>query len=525
MARRLGKIVTGAAPVDAAHPREPRVPALAKLSTDLRTLFVNLFLLLAVVVLVPVIAAQFGRTQVLIEPIAVPAALAARGLDGNVAANRLWDGIDQATTAAATSKAGIRAIPAAERVDFSIPDSGLSIDALVYYVRQFFHGYETRISGDLSCSDNACTPSGITLRLRILRDRLDVIQLPPLGAKSENDYFLDAGIDVLSRLDPFTAAAALADGQPTRAMAQAERLLETHSADAKWAANLIGNLKLTAGDADGAITAFQRALNLDPDFLIAKTNLASALTDKKDFAGAQAILAHVAQADPNNLYLSIASAKLAAARGDLDGALKMLSEADARDPGTPRYNLIAAQVALKANRLPDVVQYADRVLLLDPANYDAVTMIYAIHVAQGSPDQAEAALNHALDYQPDADAIESELALVLIAESKFLPALHHIEHALSEAPTRADYQLTRARILHYLGRDGEALPQLDATALIDPDDPKVAMTYGDVYAALGRATDAAAAYQQVVTANTDPDDVARAQKAIAQIHVPAASAG
>lgn len=155
MATRLRKSVGGTAVTDTL-PRESRVPAMARLSTDLRTLCVNAFLLLAVVTLVPVIAAQFTRTQVLIEPIAVPAALAARGLDGTAAANHLWDGIYQAMNAAATSKSGISAIPAAERVDFSIPDSGVSIDALIYYIRQFFHGYETRISGDLSCADDAC---------------------------------------------------------------------------------------------------------------------------------------------------------------------------------------------------------------------------------------------------------------------------------------------------------------------------------------------------------------------------------
>ncbi len=500
-------------------PREPVVPIVARLSTDLRTLFVNLFLLVAFVLLVPVIVVQFTRTQVLIEPIAVPAALIARGLDGNVAANRLWDGLAEATTDAATLKTGISAMPQSERVDFSIPDAGISIDALVYYVRQFFHAYETRISGELRCADDACTPAGISLRLRIMREQLDVIQLPAIGGASESDYFRGAAIEILGKLDPYTAAAAVADAEPIRAMAEAQRLVLTHSPDAKWAANLVGHLKLNAGDVDEAVTAFKTALELDSSFLIAKTNLAMALTQRKDFTGAQQILDQVAQADPRSSYLAIAQAKLAEAKGDVDGAIKLLLGADANDPGTPKYLLLAANIALNAGRYDDVVAYAGRALEVDPANYAAVTLAYSIQVMNGASDKAAEVLTNALAYAPDAAAIESELVLVLIQQDRLEPALQHIEHVLSEAPADISYQLLHAQTLHYLHRDADALAQLDATAKADPDNLKLAMIYGDVYGALGRTADALSAYQRVVDHDPDADNVTEAKLRISQLQL------
>lgn len=116
----------------AALPRRLHVPTLATLSNDFRTLFINLFLLAIFLVMTPVVGLQFMRSQVIIDAIAVPPALAARGLSADVASNRLWDGLHDAEVMASSSKEGITVLPKSQRVDFSIPDLGISIDSPVY---------------------------------------------------------------------------------------------------------------------------------------------------------------------------------------------------------------------------------------------------------------------------------------------------------------------------------------------------------------------------------------------------------
>jgi hypothetical protein len=197
-----------AAPEDvAAKPRRRafHVPTLAALTADLRTVLLNAALLFVLLLIVPVVGVQFLHSQVIIQPFPVPAALAARGLTPDVAANRLWDGLHDEVALANTSKEAIAALPTNQRVDFAIPDSGISIDSLVYYVRHFFHAYQTRISGEFRCADPDCAPEGMSLRIRVMRDGLDIIQMPPIVTRSEADYFRDAAARVLDLLDPFTA--------------------------------------------------------------------------------------------------------------------------------------------------------------------------------------------------------------------------------------------------------------------------------------------------------------------------------
>jgi hypothetical protein len=186
------------APDVAPKPKRPPItmPMAAAWTSDVRTLAVNVTILLAILLVVPVIVTQFWRSQVVIEPITVPDAMVATGLTPEVAAGRLWDGLEAVTDEAGTAKRSVVSIPESAKVDFAIPDSGLSIDSLVYYVRQFFNSYETRVTGEFRCADAGCAPEGQSLRLRVVSNTVELIDLPPRGAKSEARYFREAAAEV-----------------------------------------------------------------------------------------------------------------------------------------------------------------------------------------------------------------------------------------------------------------------------------------------------------------------------------------
>src|SRR5688500_17795962 len=106
-----------AAPAAAEAPpatkRKPRLrvslPSLESGSTRLRKVILNIAFVLAILIFIPILASQFLRSPVLIEPIAVPEALAARGMTSEVVASRLWDGLRDANALARTSKASVAA--------------------------------------------------------------------------------------------------------------------------------------------------------------------------------------------------------------------------------------------------------------------------------------------------------------------------------------------------------------------------------------------------------------------------------
>lgn len=145
---------------DPPAPKPWHLPSLAALAADTRTELINVAVLVLLVLIVPVVAVQFLQDKVIIQPSPVPDARTQPGLTPDVAGNRLRDGLNEQAAVAATSKQAITVLPASQRVDFAVPDTGISIGALVYHARHFFHAYPTLISSEFRCADAACIPQG-----------------------------------------------------------------------------------------------------------------------------------------------------------------------------------------------------------------------------------------------------------------------------------------------------------------------------------------------------------------------------
>ena len=261
---------TAAPATPAAEPAPPpkrrlALPSLDTGATLLRNIILNVVFVLAAALFIAVMIGQFLYDQVVIEPIAVPKALIEQGITPEVAASRLWDGLRDAQTQARTSKASVSAIPDSQRIQFALPDVGLSLDSIVRQTRQFFNLHQTRVGGEIVCKTEACTPGEMQLRLRVLKGTNEVIDLPPMEGVDQRGYFTNAAVQVLSVLDPFVAVAAIADAQPVRATALARRLVRQRHTDAKWAHNLIGNVHTNAADYNRAISEYRAALALDPE--------------------------------------------------------------------------------------------------------------------------------------------------------------------------------------------------------------------------------------------------------------------
>lgn len=365
------------------------LPGMEAWSTTMRTLFLNALFLVAVIVIVPILVGQFRRDQVVIEPIAVPEALAAQGLTPEVVASRLWDGLSDVAIAARTSKETIAAIPDARQVEFSFPDSGFSIESLVFHVRKLFSAYETRIAGEFVCGDAECRREGLQLRLRVVRDRVDIVDLPALGDRSERAYFADAAAGVLGVLDPFTALAALAETQPLKATILARRLIRSHHKDAKWAHNLIGNIRVGENDHAAAIEEFRAALALDANFKPALANLGNALAETGDAAGAKAEFEKLRRLDPKSVLAAEGFADLAMAAGDRETAVKHLLDAAEWDPLSPRYLAKAGKFELDAGRQKEGERLLARALEIDPGYLPAFAFLAASHLVNSDYEAAE----------------------------------------------------------------------------------------------------------------------------------------
>jgi tetratricopeptide (TPR) repeat protein len=472
------------------------LPGFESWSTTVRTLVINLFFLLIVLILVPLLVGQFRRDQVIIEPIGVPGALAERGMTAEVAASRIWDGLRDISQAAKTTKETIAALPDQRRVEFSFPDSGLSIESLVYHVRKLFNAYETRIAGEFVCTDSTCAASATRLRLRVIRDNVELIDLTPIGERSERDYFADAASGVLAVLDPFVAISANAETQPLKATVLARRMIRAHHPDAKWAHNLIGRIRIDQKDYPAAIGEFRAALALDPAFRPARNNLANSLLSTGDIAGARKEFTEVRRLDPNDVIAAEGFADLALAENKPDEAVRLLEAAAELDPVNPRYFTRAGTILLEHRQADAGVALLKKALELDPGYPGAFAQLAAIPLVAGDFVAAERIYRDAAEYAPDDATAVSSHGRILAILKDWEAAEARYARAVALAPTDASYRLEHARMLQRLGRQRDALAELERALALAPDNADVWMSIADSQRDLGNKTDAIAAYKK-----------------------------
>lgn len=487
-----------------AWPRERlNLPGLESWSTNLRTVFLNLLFLVAVIVVVPILVSQFRRDQVVIERIAVPDRMTEQGLSPEVVASRLWDGLQDVAAKARTAKATITALPDARAVEFSFPDSGFSIESLVFHTRRLFGAYETRIAGEFTCGDPGCAREAMRLRLRVIRDRVDIVDLPAVGERAERDYFALAASGVLSVLDPFVALAAAAQEEPLRATILARRLIRSRHADAHWAHNLIGNIRTEAGDLSGAIEEYRAALALRPGFALARANLGHSLRLSGDMAGARAAFDAVLRAEPANARALEGLAELALASGDSAEAVRRLEAAAAASPLEPRFLSRAGQVAMEGGDRATAERLLGRALEIDPGYLPAFAFLAALHLLDENYDRAELIYRDAADYAPEDAEAQAAHGRILAILKRCEDALPRFRRAGALDPGNAEHRLQEARCLQRLERHEEALAVLSEAVRLAPARGDVHMSMGDSLRDLGRKDEAISAYRKFLELDGD----------------------
>lgn len=483
---------------------KPRVslPSLETGSTLLRKVVLNAVFVLTVILFVAMIVAQFLQEQVIIEPIAVPKSLTAQGLNPEVVAGRLWDGLRDAQLQARTAKASLSAIPDSQRIQFSVPEVGLSLDSIVRQTRQFFNLHQARIGGEIVCTDTACTPEGMQLRLRIIRNSADIIALPTVGKRDQRGYFTDAAIAILAVLDPFVAAAAEADRAPLRAATLAQRLVRQNHPDAKWAQNLLGNLATNDSDYARAVEAYRAALDLDPDFAIAQANLGRALRQMGDLGAAEAAYDGLAKNNAQSAILFEGRGELMLARGEPDAAIALLEQAARADPTSPHYFARIGQIEDARGQSSAAQDWYRRALQIDPAYPLAVEPVFMTLVGAGNFSDGEALLGAAARFRasdPDIQALHG-VALSLLGQRA--EALNAFDRALAISPDDFDLLYQSAGILQELDRYPEAIVRFERAIALKPYDAAARFAKGSALLLTGDNVAARADLERVLDLDT-----------------------
>ncbi|QQR38861.1 tetratricopeptide repeat protein [Devosia rhizoryzae] len=472
------------------------LPTVESTSNSMRAVVVNLVLLAIILMAAPLIASQAARDQILLEPISVPSGLQVTGLTPEVASARLNDGLLQIIAEADSDKSSINAIPEGEQTTFDIPESGISVDALVSYARQFFNLHETVIGGEFRCGDAECSPAKVSLRLRIKGKERSVIDLPPMRRSTEAEYFRTAGLEVMRHLDPFTALAAEVDTHPSNAATIARQLIASGHEDAKWAHNVLGNVRRNAEEPEDALAEYRAALEIDPRFPPALANMASTLAENDRFEEAEPYLVRLAAADPDSPLEAEVRSVIARASGDIEAARDFLLLASDRDPLNARYKTKAAFMLLSEDRTGEALELALAAFALSPSDPLPLGFLAGYYAGQGDFVALEKLYRDAAEFAPENDAFQAQHANLLMINGNYEAALARLDQALLVNEGNVDYRLSRADALTALGRHEDALIDIDLAAQRDPSNPKVVYARARSLDSLGRKAEAIATYEQ-----------------------------
>lgn len=490
------------------------MPKIASLTSDIRTLVFNLFVLLLVGLLAPVVLSQFWRNEVVVEAITVPAQLQTMGLTPEVASARLVDALREVEQSGGSAIEAIDVVASTDRVDFSIPDSGLSVDSLVYYVRRFFNIEETRIGGEFRCADPDCSTPGVSLRLRVFSGESHVLQIRAVENSTEAQYFYDAALRVMEEYRPIVALAAILDEQPVRAEVMARSIIRSRAAEAHWAHNLLGILKNNANQPKLAAEEFEAALVLAPDFLPAKANLANTLLVEGDAQEARRLFEEIRSADPNNVRAVEGLADLASAEGNLDQAVELYRRAAELDPSATRYLIKAARTRMGAGDEPGGIALLEEVLQIQPSDPAALGQLGLLHFSVGDYAAAAPLYRNAADFEPTNAELQYKAGLSMLMSDDAKGAAERFNVTVELNPGDVDYRQSLAEALDKLGLHNEAQAVLAKAAEIAPDDPGLIYQQAMNFQHLARNDDAIAAYKRVVELNPHSMDALMAQRSI-----------
>ncbi len=490
---------------------------LDKVTSYFRNLIINLAFMIAFFAIVPLVGVEMFRDRVTIEPINVPSDIADLGLTSEVAANRLWDALQAVGKAAQTDKEQLVVLPQSRRVEFAFPDSGFSFESLIYHVRRFAGLYETRIAGEFICTTSPCTKLGLQLRLRLVHDGMDVIELPPMQDMPEREYLMTGAAELLRHLDPFVAAAYLLNTDPEHALASLRKIVKTKHKDAKWAQNLIGLALEKQGYIDKAETSFREALAIDPKHMPALINLGRLLAESGNAAKSLEIIDRAIAQEPMNARAWVVRGLAYQAANDPAQALAAFKRTAEIIPESSWPFWRIGYFLYNQGDNAGAKAHYEIALENDPDFVEARYGLAAVALATDDRKELLHQYTEVLRMKPNSAAAMADVALAQALNKKYTNAMVSYMSALKIEPENANWHWK----LGQLQRDDSAFAVAEKSLLtalkINPDLTEIYFDLGSTYQRMGRKVEAKTAYETFLEKHPDSAYAALAKIFLSQL--------
>ena len=287
---------------------------------------------------------------------------------------------------------------------------------------------------------------------------------------------------------PATAAASLiAVGIPTVALAWStiERNEVFRSEAAIWldkcdkrpnnarALKNAGEALNALGQSDRAIEYYRRAINADPIYVPAINNLAGALFDRRDAAGAIALYDKALAIKPDDQWVTINLAKTLSLQGKLAEAAERCGQALRLNPDFAQGHVVMAGILLRQGQAAKAVEECSLALRLKPdlpeGHYELANML----AMQGKLAEAIPHLQQAAEESPNDLAVRERLAMALGTLGRTDESLAELRKIVEANPNHVAAHFHLGSLLARKGDWGAAIAEWRLADRLQPDSPTI----------------------------------------------------
>ncbi len=266
-----------------------------------------------------------------------------------------------------------------------------------------------------------------------------------------------------------------------------------------------GGILGAKGDRKGARSSFEKALELQPDYLPAARNLARLdITDKRPDAARKRLEAIVAK-DPKNEQALLSLATVQAATGaSATEVTATLDRAVTANPTAVRARLAAINQRLQANDAKGAVTAAQAAVAAIPDNAQIVEALGRAQLAAGDSQQAITAYNRLVALMPQSPGPLILLGRAQAAAKDYDAAAQTLRKAMAMEPTRTGALQQLITVQLAAGKPEEALAEARALQKERPKDATGFVLEGEVLLAQKKTNEAISAYTEALKRQAVP---------------------
>lgn len=289
-----------------------------------------------------------------------------------------------------------------------------------------------------------------------------------------------------------------------KALAIADRLAQKQP-KSPLPPTLRGGILGTKGDRKGARASFEKALELQPDYLPAARNLARLDVAEKQPAAARKRFEAIVAKEPKNDQALLALADIQAATGAPPAeVIATVDRAVEANPTALRPRLAAINLRLQTKDVKGAVTTAQAAAAAIPDNAQIVEALGRAQLAAGDTQQAITTYNKLVALMPQSPAPLMLLARAQAAAKDYDAASQTLRKALAMAPSQLNALQGLMAVQIAAGKPEEALAEAKTLQKERPKDPAGYVLEGEVHLAQKKTNEAIAAYQEALKRQAAP---------------------